>query len=188
MAETKKLNQLGLTQVWSKIVTLFATKDDIETLNTGIAQSFSGIENTLGETQVEVAGKADKSTTLSGYGITDAYTKAEADSAISEAITGTIGGIYKVKGSITFAELPTEGVSEGWVYNVTDVFTTTEGFLEGAGTEYPAGTNVVWTEDGWDCMSGTYDFSEYMKSADLVDITEAEIDEICVLPEGTESV
>ena len=32
-------------------------------------------------------GKADKATTLAGYGISDAYTKAQADSAISAAIT-----------------------------------------------------------------------------------------------------
>ena len=32
------------------------------------------------------SGKADKSTTLSGYGITDAYTKAQTDSAISTAV------------------------------------------------------------------------------------------------------
>lgn len=175
MAETKKLNQLGLTQVWSKIVALFATKDDIDTVN----DSISTIEGNVTDLENN---KATKATTLSGYGIADAYTKEEADTAISDAITGTIGGIYKVKGSIAFAELPTEGVSEGWVYNVTDAFTTTEAFVEGAGASYPAGTNVVWTESGWDCMSGTYDFSEYMKSADLVDITEAEINEICVLP------
>ena len=32
------------------------------------------------------SGKADKSTTLSGYGITDAYTKAQTDSAINTAV------------------------------------------------------------------------------------------------------
>ena len=35
-------------------------------------------------------GKADKATTLAGYGITNAYTKSEVDAAISSAITTTL--------------------------------------------------------------------------------------------------
>ena len=38
------------------------------------------------ELSTAVAGKADKATTLAGYGITDAYTKTEADTAISTAV------------------------------------------------------------------------------------------------------
>jgi len=34
----------------------------------------------------DISGKADKSTTLSGYGITNAYTKSEVDAAIQNAI------------------------------------------------------------------------------------------------------
>ena len=35
-------------------------------------------------------GKADKATTLAGYGITNAYTKSEVDAAIATAITTTL--------------------------------------------------------------------------------------------------
>ena len=35
-------------------------------------------------------GKADKATTLAGYGITNAYTKSEVDAAIASAITTTL--------------------------------------------------------------------------------------------------
>lgn len=122
-----------------------------------------------------INGKADKATTLAGYGITDAYTKNETDAAIKSATSR----IYKVKGSSAFADLPTEGMAEGDVYNITDEFTTTDAFVEGAGSTYPAGTNIAYTENGWDVMAGTYDFSEYMKTSDLVDITEEEINEIC---------
>lgn len=38
----------------------------------------------------DVSGKADKATTLSGYGIGDAYTKSEVDAAIASAITITL--------------------------------------------------------------------------------------------------
>lgn len=40
--------------------------------------------------QESITGKADKSTTLAGYGIGDAYTKSEVDAAISSAITTTL--------------------------------------------------------------------------------------------------
>lgn len=40
--------------------------------------------------QESITGKADKSTTLAGYGIGDAYTKTEVDAAISSAITTTL--------------------------------------------------------------------------------------------------
>lgn len=39
-----------------------------------------------------VGNKADKATTISGYGITDAYTKAEVDTKISDAISTATGG------------------------------------------------------------------------------------------------
>lgn len=38
----------------------------------------------------DISGKADKSTTLEGYGIGDAYTKTEVDGAIANAITTTL--------------------------------------------------------------------------------------------------
>ena len=38
----------------------------------------------------DISGKADKATTLAGYGIGDAYTKSEVDAAISAAITTTL--------------------------------------------------------------------------------------------------
>ena len=40
--------------------------------------------------QESITGKADKATTLAGYGIGDAYTKSEVDMAISAAITTTL--------------------------------------------------------------------------------------------------
>lgn len=130
----------------------------------------------------KVAGKADKATTLAGYGIDNAYTKTEVDDVI-KGIRTDIASVYKVKGSIAFAELPSAGMAVGDVYNVTDGFTASDAFVTNdQGKEYPAGTNVVYTEDGWDCMAGTFDFSGFATKAELpIDITEADINEICVL-------
>ena len=42
----------------------------------------------------DISGKANKATTLAGYGITNAYTKAQVDSAIQTAIGGVENGSY----------------------------------------------------------------------------------------------
>ena len=103
-----------------------------------------------------ISNKADKATSLSGYGITDAYTKTEVD--------GLISSVYKPAGSVAFASLPTLSSNVlGNVYNVTDAFTTTANFVEGAGKSYPAGTNVVVVEP----TSGTYKFDVLSGFVDL---------------------
>ena len=56
-----------------------------------------------------------------------------------------LGGAYIAKGSVAFASLPatpTEAQA-GFVYNISDDFTTDSRFVEGSGKDYPAGTNVV---------------------------------------------
>ena len=84
-------------------------------------------------TNVALALKADKS---------DTYTKAQVDAKLS--------GAYKVKGSSTFEALPKDNNVVGDVYNITNAFNL-------GGKHYDAGTNVVWTEDGWDALSGSFD-------------------------------
>jgi Cu/Ag efflux protein CusF len=101
---------------------------------------------------------------------------------VNTAIDNKIGSTYKAKGSVTFANLPAASSStEGFVYNVTDSFTTTADFVEGAGNTYPAGTNVVIINTTgstykYDVLSGFVDLSGYVLSADLIAITNAEID------------
>ena len=55
-----------------------------------------------------------------------------------------LGSAYVTKGNIAFANLPTPSANTaGFVYNITDAFTTTSNFVEGAGNAYSAGTNVA---------------------------------------------
>lgn len=84
-------------------------------------------------TNAALALKADKS---------DTYTKAQVDAKLS--------GAYKVKGSSTFEALPKDNNVVGDVYNITNAFNL-------GGKHYDAGTNVVWTEEGWDALSGSFD-------------------------------
>ncbi len=123
----------------------------------------------------DLSGKADRATSLAGYGITDAYTKTEVDGKLSSA--------FKPQGSTTFAKLPSPAKGNlGYVYNVSDAFTTTASFLEGAGKTYPGGSNVVVVESGgkylFDVQGGFYDLTPYAKSADINSITNAEIDTV----------
>lgn len=75
------------------------------------------------------------------------YANAEAIITVIGQKFSALGGAYKVKGSKAFADLPSVSTATvddiGNVYNVTDAFTTTSDFIEGAGKKYPAGTNVV---------------------------------------------
>lgn len=84
-------------------------------------------------TNAALALKADKS---------DTYTKSQVDAKLS--------GAYKVKGSSTFEALPKDNNVVGDVYNITNAFNL-------GGKHYDAGTNVVWTEDGWGTLSGSFD-------------------------------
>lgn len=94
----------------------------------------------------------------------------QTQSEVQAEIRSQISGAYKPQGSVAFANLPTLSSNiEGYVYNVTDAFTTTANFVEGAGHRYPAGTNVVCVEQGtgtykWDCLTGVIDLSAYWTS------------------------
>lgn len=88
-----------------------------------------------------------------------------------EQVNAKISSVYKPAGSSDFSSLPEPGGENvGNVYNVTDKFNTDTRFVEGAGKEYPAGTNVVVVNsDGYkyDVLSGMVDFTPYAKQADV---------------------
>ena len=100
----------------------------------------------------------------------------QTETEVSDAIDVKISSTYKAAGSIAFANLPTLGSSyEGFVYNITDDFTTTADFVEGAGNDYPAGTNVAVVNVGtaqsaiyrFDVLAGFVDLSSYATKAEL---------------------
>ena len=107
-------------------------------------------------------------------------------SNVNSLISAAVAGAYKAKGSVAFASLPAiASATIGDVYNVTDQFSTTADFMEGAGKSYSAGTNVVCVDAGsgtkkWDVLAGFVDLSGYVAKTDMVAITDTEINEICV--------
>lgn len=157
----------------------------------------------------DISNKADKATTLQGYGITDAYTKAQTDSQIDAKIAnkadkattlqgygitdaytktevdGKLSSVYKPAGNVLFANLPTPSAANlGNVYSMMDAFTTDERFVASEPTHYPIGTNVVVIQAEssyyFDVLAGFVDLSGYWAKTDLIAITNQEIDEIAV--------
>ena len=83
------------------------------------------------EIDTKLNNKANKATTLAGYGITDSYTKSEID--------GKVSSIYKYKGSVTNKEaLPIENLTVGDVYNLEDT-----------------GMNVAWATETESIANGS---------------------------------
>lgn len=97
------------------------------------------------------ASKADRASTLAGYGITDAYTKAETDAKVSS--------VYRYRGSVDiYSELPAEGNVVGDVWNVASA-DAEHGIV--------AGDNVAWTGEEWDRLSGEVDLTQFALKADV---------------------
>ncbi len=89
---------------------------------------------------------SNKVTSLSDSSTDDQYPTAK---AVYNEITSKISSVYKAKGTCTFANKPALNASnEGFVYNISDAFTTTSDFIEGSGKNYPAGTNIVVINNG----------------------------------------
>lgn len=96
---------------------------------------------------------AKTSETNSAKSESEAQKYAEQAKEISESLSGALRPL----GTISFANLPsTADASSGDMYNITDQFTTTADFKEGAGNIIPAGSNVYLTVDRyWDVLAGT---------------------------------
>lgn len=128
-----------------------------------------GLQQTVGQLQTDVDGLEEQVALKANSA--DVYTQTQVD----EKIDAAISAVYKPAGSIAFASLPTPSADNlGNVYNVTDEFTTDARFAEGAGIEYPAGTNVAVVETSaepatymFDVLSGFVDLSDYLTSEQI---------------------
>ena len=141
----------------------------VEGLSQTVGQHTTQI-NTLNEQMTTVQGDITtiNSTLADKANSADVYTKQQTEDKISAAISS----VYKPAGSTTFAALPAPAANVlGNVYNVTDAFTTTDQFVEGAGKSYPAGTNVavvlVGEDYKYDVLSGMVDLSNYSTTDEI---------------------
>ena len=129
-------------QVNSNYTTLDTKIDGAKTeLNTSISQ----LSNTVNENYITLnTNKANKATTLQGYGIVDAYTKQEVDAKTAK--------LYEFKGNVnTYEDLPTENLSVGDTYNILST-----------------GANYAWDGESWDNLSGIVDISHLLSKEDAI--------------------
>ena len=109
----------------------------------------------------ELANKANKATTLSGYGIQDAYTKDQVDAKVAS--------VYRVKGSVAdFDSLPSTA-SVGDVYNLDDT-----------GANYVC---ITASPAEWDKLSETVDLTGCIASdvvSNVVYMTQAQYEALSV--------
>ena len=109
-----------------------------------------------------ISGKANKSSTLSGYGITDAPTKTEMAAAIAAALAGVTGISFSLVES-----LPATG-KEGVIYLMPHA--------HGVGDSHD---EYIWLKElkTFEKIGSTdVDLSGYVKKSELVPISNEEID------------
>lgn len=105
----------------------------------------------FGDLKTAVNGKAAKATTLAGYGISDAYTKAQTDSAIASAVAS----VFKYRGTKdTVSDLPSSGQTVGDVY-----------FVSSDNSEY------AWNGTKWEELGPVIDLSHFITSITIAGIT-----------------
>ena len=153
----------------------------LSTATDGNSTQKAATESAVAEAYNLAKSKASKATTLSGYGIGDAYTKSEVYNKTE--VDAKVSSVYKPAGSVTGSALPTPDQSNlGNVYNVSTSFTTNNNFVEGADKEYPAGTNIVVVEVSGsyklDVLAGFIDTSDFITEDDISSITNETIDSI----------
>lgn len=133
----------------SLVITM--TMDGVEILNDVISLKYQRECIDKGALEEAINAKADKATTIAGYGITDAYTKTEIDAKVSS--------VYHYKGTVsTYAGLPSSGQEVGDVWNI-ETADSTHGIK--------AGDNVAWTGTEWDVLAGEIDLSAYATKTEL---------------------
>ena len=145
----------------SKLTKLESLKALAQKVNTDYAKksSVTALEERVGQVGTGTPTKVSDLTNDSKY---------QTEDEVTAAINAKVASTYKAGGSVAFADLPelTEA-NLGLVVNVTDKFTTTDDFVEGAGTKHPAGANVVVAQAGeaykYDVLAGFVDLSGYME-------------------------
>ena len=138
---------------------------DVADLKTSVADNTTNIAKNAGDIATNTGNITKNAGEIAAVkkDLADNYdTSTEVDAKIAAKISST----YKAAGSVAFAALPALAAAiEGNVYNISDEFTTTDDFVEAAGTKYPAGTNIVCIKVGeaykWDVLAGFVDLSAY---------------------------
>ena len=191
--EVVKVNNTPLTPDANKAVNVEVPEDLSDLTNTSADPyaTESYVDENGGKIDKIKVNNVEQTITNKAVNITvpedlDDLTNTGSDPFIQKSdLDAAIVGALKPKGSVAFASLPAlTAANLNNVYNVTDAFTTTADFVEGAGKSYPAGTEVAIINNGTDASpvykysvySGFIDLSNYWDQTNLTAITTAQID------------
>lgn len=170
-ASTSKLFIVGATsqaanpQTYSNVNCYVGTDSCLYSNGSKVITDISGKQNSLTTAQLNACNSgitSSKVSTYDGYATAisrkadsaDVYTKSEIDGKLTSAM--------RYKGSVAkYANLPTTDLTVGDMYNITET-----------------GANYVWDGSAWDETGMIVDLSPYAKIADLVVVTNTEIDTI----------
>lgn len=99
------IDALDLANTYDAKGAAATVQSDLDTFRTGVNSSIGGLQSSISGHNQDIAGlreaKADKATTLAGYGINDAYTDYQVDNEISSAMNQLIGASTDVSSAST---------------------------------------------------------------------------------------
>lgn len=134
---------IALTNANSALNSASAASDSASIATTAATTAQNSMNTTVEKTAIAV----------------ESATNAESFYLQTKAITDGLNGAFLPAGTITYEELSalkdSGVVGIGYLYNISNNFTTDSTFQEGAGIAHDAGTNVYYTKDGtWACLAG----------------------------------
>lgn len=169
-AAIDKTNEIILSATGA-LETVKQKAEEVETNATNAAKSESNAkvsEQAAAKSEEIAIGKADSAleyaTKSQSYAVggTNSREGENSDNAKyyyeqSRDISEGLKGGLQPHGTIAFSDLPSlSDIEAGWMYNISDEFTTTDEFKEGSGNIIPSGSNIYKTSDGkWDVLAGT---------------------------------
>lgn len=110
-------------------------------------------------TNADIYAKKSQSYAVGGTGTREGEDSDNAEYYYEQAknISQGLAGALLPMGTVTFANLPALSDAEsGWMYNISNEFTTNSDFREGSGKRISAGANIYKTADGfWDVLAGS---------------------------------
>ena len=122
------------------------------------------IQNLAAQLKLTFAKKTELPTKVSDLTNDSNY---QTETQVTNAINAKIASVYKPGGTVAFADLPAlVAANEGFVYNISDAFTTTADFVEGAGKKHKAGADVGIVNVGT-AESPVYKYNVFANFVDL---------------------
>lgn len=163
-AKTSETNAKASEEKASVFADTASAKADAAANSASMALSNASSAATFAATAITNATHSAESATLAksyATGGTGTRENEDTDNAkyykeqVQSIAEGLEGGLLPM-GTIPFSQLSSQPKQPGYLYNISDAFTTDDTFKEGEGHTYPEGTNVYYTADGfWDCLAGT---------------------------------